>query len=232
MGLFDKALKRGFRSSAAVANEKQADTAEQPEPEKEQQSVTDMAVRGTQENTATAQQLAQQDGMAGAQAAEQPLASAEERNELIEDSGIDTVTQVIPQTQNPVLTDWDRLLPQYPGWSFGGENMLIDQLSIDNNGNPVYEFSVTFDTNDNAVIAVQHYRQLLAQRGFRTAGRYPDICHLYKMMGGLCYHVDTEHCFDGDEGCASVYFNVREPDGGFNYVKPEPAEGTGIKYHI
>ena len=66
------------------------------------------------------------------------------------------------------------------------------------------------------------YCQILLQNGFRQAGQYPNKEHLYKMIDGICYHVDTEHCFDGDPDCPNIYFLLGEPTGGFYYVKEEP----------
>ncbi|MBR3693184.1 MAG: hypothetical protein IKL88_01525, partial [Erysipelotrichales bacterium] len=70
--------------------------------------------------------------------------------------------------------------------------------------------------------AVKQYRILLQENGFTTAGQYPSVEHLYKMVGETCYHVDTEHCFDGDPDCPNIYFLLGEPTGGFYYVKEEP----------
>ena len=47
-------------------------------------------------------------------------------------------------------------------------------------------------------------------------------------LPGVVYHVDTEHCFDGDSDCLSIGFDKSEPRGGFNYVKPEPKKKTSF----
>ena len=62
--------------------------------------------------------------------------------------------------------------------------------------------------------------------GFREAGQYPDRAHLYKKINGKCYHVDTEHCFEGSMERPEIWFNIQEPSGGFDYVKPEPKQQT------
>ena len=115
-----------------------------------------------------------------------------------------------------VLDEFKAYLPQYPVWSCGGKNFILEK-------EPDYcWFSARFDSNFSAEKAVESYRQLLMNNGFRQAGQYPSICHLYKMINGTCYHADTEHCFEGDSDTPTIYFNVAEPAGGFDYVKPEP----------
>ena len=113
-----------------------------------------------------------------------------------------------------VMSKWDKQLPQYPKWNCGGSHFEIE----------VYDgfttFSVNFDGNTfRAKQAVEQYRQLLLEGGFREAGENPTIEHLYKMIDGVCYHADTEHCFEGDNDTATIYFNTGEPQGGF-YYKP------------
>ena len=66
------------------------------------------------------------------------------------------------------------------------------------------------------------YAQYAKQCGFRPAGQYPSDGQLYKRESdGLVYNVDTEHAFDCSD-CICLYFTVREPSGGFDYVKPGP----------
>ena len=67
-----------------------------------------------------------------------------------------------------------------------------------------------------------------AANGFRQAGEYPSVEHLYKRVDGVVYHVDTEHCFEGDSDCPSIGFDKSEPRGGFDYVKPEPKKKTSF----
>ena len=121
-----------------------------------------------------------------------------------------------------VMSKWDKQLPQYPKWNCGGSHFEIE----------VYDgfttFSVNFDRNTfRAKQAVEQYRQLLLEGGFREAGENPTIEHLYKMIDGVCYHADTEHCFEGDNDTATIYFNTGEPQGGF-YYKPDK-KSFGLK---
>lgn len=53
--------------------------------------------------------------------------------------------------------------------------------------------------------------------------------HLYKMYNGRCLHVDLEHCFEGDCEWPTIGFDLSEPTGGFDYVKPEPKKVGGLK---
>ena len=121
-----------------------------------------------------------------------------------------------------VMAQWEAKLPQYPKWNCGGSHFEIE----------VYDgfttFSVNFDGNTfRAKQAVEQYRQLLLEGGFREAGENPTIEHLYKMIDGVCYHADTEHCFEGDNDTATIYFNTGEPQGGF-YYKPDK-KSFGLK---
>ena len=121
-----------------------------------------------------------------------------------------------------VMSKWDKQLPQYPKWNCGGSHFEIE----------VYDgfttFSVNFDGNSfRAKQAVEQYRQLLLEGGFREAGENPTIEHLYKMIDGVCYHADTEHCFEGDNDTATIYFNTGKPQGGF-YYKPDK-KSFGLK---
>lgn len=121
-----------------------------------------------------------------------------------------------------VMSKWDKQLPQYPKWNCGGSHFEIE----------VYDgfttFSVNFDGNTfRAKQAVEQYRRLLLEGCFREAGENPTIEHLYKMIDGVCYHADTEHCFEGDNDTATIYFNTGKPQGGF-YYKPDK-KSFGLK---
>lgn len=118
---------------------------------------------------------------------------------------------------------WDEYLSAYPKWNCGGTEFNIEAYG------GAYMFAARLPSNFAAQNAVKQYREVLQQHGFRTAGRYPDICQLYKKVGSICYHVDTEHCFDGDSDYPTIYFDIREPDGGFDYVKPEPKKPAGFR---
>ena len=155
---------------------------------------------GTQNNVGT--KFCQQCG------AKLPFAIAEEQAKAKKDEA--------------VLADFREHLPKYPVWSCGGTDFVLEK-------EPDYcWFSARFDSNFSAEKAVEGYRQLLMNNGFRQAGQYPSICHLYKMINGTCYHADTEHCFEGDSDTPTIYFNVAEPAGGFDYVKPEPKKKTSF----
>ena len=123
-----------------------------------------------------------------------------------------------------VMNEWDEKLSAYPKWNCGGNEYYIEQYDTDQ-----FSFSARLATDHAAQNAVRQYREYLQQNGFRPAGQYPSAQHLYKMQDGICYHVDTEHCFDGDSDCPVIYFSVGEPHGGFYYVKPEPKKPVGLK---
>lgn len=122
-----------------------------------------------------------------------------------------------------VMAEWDAKLPQYPKWTCGGTKMYIDDYDTH------YIFGAEFNGNTTAAQrAISEYRQVLLANGFRQAGEYPSVEHLYKRVDGVVYHVDTEHCFDGDSDCPSIGFDKSEPRGGFDYVKPEPKKKTSF----
>ncbi len=122
-----------------------------------------------------------------------------------------------------VMEEWDVHLANYPKWNCGGAKFVIEELD------GYWMFNATFASNDEAQEAVKKYRILLQENDFKAAGQYPSVDHLYKMVDGTCYHVDTEHCFDGDGNSPCIYFNVSEPQGGFYYVKPEPKKQVDLK---
>ncbi len=123
-----------------------------------------------------------------------------------------------------VIAEWDSKLPQYPKWDCGGKNYCIEDMD------GYVRFSADFEGNRFAAEqAVEQYRRLLVQNGFIQAGQYPNIAHLYKRVNGVCYHADTEHCFEGDPDCPNIYFNIDEPTGGYDYVKPKPKKQVGLK---
>ena len=122
-----------------------------------------------------------------------------------------------------LMAEWDAKLPQYPKWTCGGTKMYIDDYDTH------YIFGAEFNGNATAAQrAVSEYRQVLLANGFRQAGEYPSVEHLYKRVDGVVYHVDTEHCFDDDTDCPSIGFDKSEPRGGFDYVKPEPKKKTSF----
>ena len=131
--------------------------------------------------------------------------------------------QAIADRNANLMAQWDAKLPQYPKWTCGGTKMYIDDYDTH------YIFGAEFNGNATAAgRAVSEYRQVLLANGFRQAGEYPSVEHLYKRVDGVVYHVDTEHCFDGDSDCPSIGFDKSEPRGGFDYVKPEPKKKTSF----
>ncbi len=120
------------------------------------------------------------------------------------------------KSDEAVMQEWENSLLAYPKWQLGGR-----ELSIDCYDQTYYVFTAKFDTNQQAVNAVESYRNYIKQNGFREAGQYPNKEHLYKKENGVCYHVDTEHCFEGDPDRLTIGFDNNEPTGGFDYVKPE-----------
>ena len=122
------------------------------------------------------------------------------------------------------LARWEELLPQYPKWDCGGTDVNLEDYGSDG-----ISLSVCFDGNAGAAHrAVEAYRQILLENGFRQAGQHPCKEQLFKRIDGVVYNVDTEHCFEGDPDCACVGFYIREPYGGFDYVKPEPQKSKDI----
>ena len=122
------------------------------------------------------------------------------------------------------LAQWDTMLPQYPKWICGGSKYNLEEYEPG-----VIYFSAGYNGDANAAHrAVEQYRQILLDNGFRQAGQYPSIGQLFKRIDGVVYSVDTEHCFDGDPDRASIGFGPREPYGGFDYVKPEPKKNKDL----
>lgn len=115
------------------------------------------------------------------------------------------------QENENVLARWQTLLPEYPVWTFGGKEFYLENYDTH------FVFSSKHNSYEEGLDAVKKYRQLLLQNGFVQAGQYPSIEHLYKKINGICYHVDTEHCFEGDADRPSIGFDKSEPTGGFDY---------------
>ncbi len=115
------------------------------------------------------------------------------------------------------MSEWDETLSQYPRWACGGSDFSLER----------YDEHVTFTPNffgDNAAArqSVTAYRNVLKQNGFAPAGSYPSDEHLYKQIGETWYHVDTEHCFEGDPDLPSFGFDNQKP-----YVN-EPKKKKGL----
>lgn len=125
-----------------------------------------------------------------------------------------------------VMLEWNEKLPMFPKWNCGGRNYNIESYDEMN----AFAFSADFGGNDYAARqAVEQYKSILVQNGFHQAGQYPNGSHLYNRLNGTVYHVDTEHCFDGDPDCPTLYFDNSEPSGGYDYVKPEPKKPASFK---
>jgi len=122
-----------------------------------------------------------------------------------------------------VMEEWDQVLGAFPKWNCGGSKYNIEMY--DN----YYSFTAFFPQGMGAEAAVNQYRQILQQDGFQPAGQYPSMEHLYKKYNGRCLHVDLEHCFEGDYEWPTIGFDLSEPTGGFDYVKPEPKKVGGLK---
>lgn len=118
-----------------------------------------------------------------------------------------------------VFAKWAEKLPEYPVWNCGGTDLELEE------GEDWFRFSASFDTESESEQSVSAYRELLKANGFKEAGQNPNIFHLYKKIDGVCYHVDTEHCFEGSMERPEIYFNIAEPYGGYDYVKPEQKKG-------
>ena len=130
--------------------------------------------------------------------------------------------QAVQSKKDATLNRWDTVLPEYPKWNGGGNEIGLEQED------GYTRFYVTFNRGYNAENEVRQYRDILRQNGFHPAGQYMDVCHFYNKINGVCYHVDTEHCFDGGQDHVEIYFNIDEPTGGYDYVKPEPKKNSSI----
>lgn len=124
-----------------------------------------------------------------------------------------------------VLAEWDTKLSQYPKWCFGGNNYELEELSRDEYGRPIYTLYVR---NTNRA-ALGQYRELLLQNGFRQAGKYPSPDMLYKKVNGECFCFESCESFASEDDLLQVGFRISEPQGGFDYVKPEPTKPKGLR---
>lgn len=127
------------------------------------------------------------------------------------------------------LAQWDQILPMYPRWNCGGTGIYIETYDPEQCSGYFASVNISFPRNSSGRPALDQYWQMLQAEGFRTAGRYPDPTHLYKMMDGKCYLASSEHSFDGGMDNLCLEFAIREPDGGFDYVKPEPKQQVTLK---
>ncbi|MCL2107379.1 MAG: zinc ribbon domain-containing protein [Oscillospiraceae bacterium] len=118
------------------------------------------------------------------------------------------------------LSKWESLLPQYPIWVLGGDEIQIEEYGLEN-GCPAYGLHIS---GAGLPGLLAQYSQILKQNGFVTAGQYPMESMLYKRVDGVVYCFSSDNAFDGGTDHMSLYFSVREPSGGFDYVKPEPRQ--------
>jgi len=118
------------------------------------------------------------------------------------------------------LAKWDVLLPQYPKWTLGGQEIRMEEYGLEN-GCPAYGLHVS---GAGLPGLLAQYNQVLAQNGFIQAGQYPSPSQLFKRIGGVVYSFSSDNAFDGGVDHMSLYFCVREPHGGFDYVKSEPKQ--------
>lgn len=124
--------------------------------------------------------------------------------------------QAVADKNAAVFAKWEQRLSQYPQWTLGGDSY---EMECEDN---YTEFTAIFSNDYDGGNAINQYKEVLKQNGFREAGQYPDRDHLYKKMDGVCYHANFEHCFEGGRERANIYFNMEEPEGGYDYVKPQP----------
>ena len=110
----------------------------------------------------------------------------------------------------------------YPRWDGGGTGLYIEEHDPAQCNGYFASVSIDFPRNTSGQPALDRYWETLKAAGFRTAGRYPDPTHLYKKIGDTCYLASSEHAFESGMDNLCLEFAVREPEGGFDYVKPEP----------
>lgn len=127
------------------------------------------------------------------------------------------------------LLQWDAVLPMYPRWSCGGTDLYIEEYDPRETNGYFATVSISFPRNTSGELPLKQYWEILKADGFRTAGRYPDSTHLYKKVGDTCYLASSEHAFEGGMDCLMLEFAIREPEGGFDYVKPQPKPQPTLK---
>ena len=136
--------------------------------------------------------------------------------------------QAAAEADAEVLAMWKEKLPDFPVWSCGGTELSLEL--IPETETETWRFSCRLESDAAAQNAARQYRQLLMQNGFQKEGQYPDEEHLYKRVNGVSMHCDTEHCFEGDADSPDIYFNHSQPNGGYDYQKPEqkPKQPGGL----
>jgi len=127
------------------------------------------------------------------------------------------------------LLRWDEILPMFPQWCCGGRNLYIETYDPAECSGYFASVDIDFPKGTTGEHALDEYWVILKGAGFRTAGRYPDNSHLYKKIGDTCYLASSEHAFEGGMDNLRLEFAMKEPDGGFDYVKPAPKQQTSWK---
>jgi len=108
-----------------------------------------------------------------------------------------------------LAAEWDKVLPQYPLWRFGGKS--VELIKGDNeNGHPRY----SLDIRGAGKNELAQYTQLLKQNGFTPAAKSPSERMLYKRINGIAYNFDAENAFEYGENNLWLDFRVSEPQGG------------------
>lgn len=106
---------------------------------------------------------------------------------------------------NNVILSWNDNLSQYPVWNCGGYKYSIKV------GDGYVLFKAVFDNHEEAVNAIEKYREVLRADGFKVEGPYALPSDLYKNINGEWYNADTSHLFEGDNNVIDIYFIKREP---------------------
>ncbi len=117
-----------------------------------------------------------------------------------------------------VMAEWDEKLAAYPKWNCGGTEFHIEEYEPG-----IFGFSACFNGDSEAASrSVEQYLQLARQHGFHPAGEHPGDRTIYNKIDGTCYCIDTTDCLAGDPDSPIISLCIREPYGGYDYVKPEP----------
>jgi hypothetical protein len=106
-----------------------------------------------------------------------------------------------------LFDQWETVLPQFPKWCFGGDELELEEKGQDN-GYPVYGLIAENVSED----AFNRYIQLLKQNGFAPAAKFPSDTDLFKRVNGVAYNFCGESGLE--DGHLFVGFRVREPEGG------------------
>lgn len=119
-------------------------------------------------------------------------------------AGIDTGSKTDDETaeeehQTQTSSSWNEILRPIPEWT-AGDNI---ELNIEEG---YCCLTAEFNDHDEAIKAVEAYRDQLVSAGFTP--KYDDLEHLCKIVNGKTYEADTEHCFESDDSCPTIYFLI------------------------